>query len=371
MPAKNKSNGKAKNGGPAGIGWLAHDPVEVEIPDHHDIIVIGASAGGVEALQKVVRGLPSDLPAAIFVVVHTSPQSPGLLPEILNRTGPLPASYPKDGEIIEEGHIYIAPANYHLLVERGIIRVVRGPKENRHRPAIDPLFRSAARYYGPRVIGVILSGMLDDGTFGLLTIKQRGGLTITQEPADALYPEMPAKVIRLVRQLDYTLPATQIGPRLAELVQEKVADQGAEEAPSIFEQIEIENGFAMSNIPNDEVLNKIGRPSTIACPDCHGTLWEINNQGVLRFRCRVGHSYTASSLLEEHSEALESALWAAFRNLEENASINRRLADRAKSDNNLLSASAFIENAVQTEQQADLIKRVLQTNKAIDEQAET
>jgi two-component system chemotaxis response regulator CheB len=364
LPRKNLNNYPENN--------LKMDPTEDsaanEPPaDSHDIIVIGASAGGVEALQKVVRALPGDLPATVFIVMHTSPQSPGLMPIILNAAGPLPVSYPQDGELIQEGHIYVAPTNFHMLVEQGIIRVVRGPKENRHRPAIDPLFRSAARYYGPRVIGLILSGMLDDGTFGLLAVKQRGGLTVVQDPTDALYPDMPANALHRVENVDYVLSLEKIGPLLAKLVKEVPVLPLSPDASAIIHQLKIEDDFAMANIPDFEVLNTVGKPAAIACPDCHGTLWEIKNNEVLRFRCRVGHSYTAQSLLAEHSEALESALYAALRNLEESASLNRRLAGRAKADNNLLSASGFIESALQSEQQADVIKRVLRTNKALDE----
>ncbi len=337
-------------------------------PDNHDIIVIGASAGGVETLQRLVRDLPVDLPAAIFVVLHTSAESPGLLHSILNQAGNLPASYPQDGELIQEGHIYVAPVNFHLLVEQGIIRVVRGPKENRHRPAIDPLFRSAARYYGPRVIGIILSGMLDDGTFGLLAVKRLGGVTVVQDPADAPYPDMPANALRRVEDVDYVLPVAQISLLLVKLAREVPALPLSKEIPALIHQLKIEDDFALSNIPDHEVLNTIGKPASIACPDCHGTLWEINNNEVLRFRCRVGHSYTAQNLLIEHSESLESALYAALRILEESASINWRLAERAKEDNNLLSASGFMEKAVETEQQAAFIKRVLRRSKALDEQ---
>ena len=364
---------KTKNFTGSGDRIKSSKPVQVNEgqADYHDIIVIGASAGGIEALQRLTRNLPAGLPAAVFIVVHTSPESPGLLPTILNGVSSLPVSYPRDSEIIEEGHIYVAPPNYHLLLEQGIIRVARGPKENRHRPAIDPLFRSAARQYGSRVIGVILTGTMDDGTFGLLTVKKQGGLAVIQDPADAVCPDMPLSAIRRVPQIDYVVPLAEIGPLLSKLTQEVATFPQNEDSPVISEQLKIEDEFAMSNIPGGEVLNKIGKPASIACPDCHGTLWEINNNGLLRFRCRVGHSYTAQGLLEEHSETLESALWAALRTLEESASINRRLVERAKNDNNLLSASRFMESAVQTEQQAELIKRVLNTNKAIDEQTKS
>jgi two-component system, chemotaxis family, protein-glutamate methylesterase/glutaminase len=339
-------------------------------PTTHDIIVMGTSAGGVEALQRLVRDLPADLPAAVFIVVHVSPDSPGLMPAILQTAGNLPVSQPENGEIIELGHIYVAPPDNHMVIDHDIIRVVRGPKENRHRPAIDPLFRSAARYYGSRVIGVILTGMLDDGVAGLLFIKRLGGLAVVQDPASALYPDMPRNALERVKEVDYLVPLTEIGPLLTKLVNEMSDLPPEQEKKAITEQLKIEDNFALSNIPHREILNEIGKPATIACPDCHGTLWEVNDSDLLRFRCRVGHAFSAMSLLEDHAEELESALWSAMRNLAESASLNRRLAERARADNRLLSASSFMESAVEAEQQADLIKKVLLTNKTLGEQKE-
>ncbi len=340
----------------------------------HDIIVIGTSAGGVMGLQQLVRNFPADLAAAVFIVIHVAPQSPGLMPSILKSAGLLPVTHPVDCENIELGHIYVAPPNYHMVIDHDIIRVVRGPKENRHRPAIDPLFRSAARYYGPRVIGVILTGMLDDGTAGLSIVKRLGGLAVVQDPADALYPDMPLNALNRVKEIDYVVPLVEVGPLLTKLVNE-IPDLPVEiETQAMSKQLKIENEFALANIPNKELLSEIGKPATIACPECHGTLWEIEDMednGLLKFRCRVGHAYSARSLLEDHAEAVESALWSAMRNLEENASLNRRLAERAGAENKLLSASSFIESAVESEQQADLIKKVLLTSKAVGEQKET
>src|SRR3954470_2925577 len=182
----------------------------------HDIIVIGASAGGVETLKALVRGLPAELPAAVFVVLHVAPGGPGYLPQILAKAGPLPASFPEDGEAIANGRIYVAPPDHHLLLEPGRVRVVRGPKENRHRPAADPLFRSAAWAYGPRVIGVVLSGTLDDGAAGLWAIKSCGGVAIVQDPEDALFDEMPASALASV-DADHVAPLEELPLILAEL----------------------------------------------------------------------------------------------------------------------------------------------------------
>src|SRR5437016_12022670 len=191
----------------------------------HDIIVVGASAGGVEALVTLARSLKRNLQAAVFVVLHMPAQSPSLLPEILGRAGPLKAVQATDDMQIEPGHIYVAPPDHHMLMELGKVRVVRGPKENRHRPAVDPLFRSAALAYGPRVIGVILTGALDDGTAGLLAVKRRGGIAIVQDPDEALYPSMPLSALANV-EVDYRLPLSSIGPLLVHLASEQVEENG-------------------------------------------------------------------------------------------------------------------------------------------------
>lgn len=192
----------------------------------HDIIVIGSSAGGVDALIKLVNQLPANLPASIFIVLHIPARSPRVLPDILSRSGPLPAIHPTDGEEIRHSRIYIAPPDQHLLIERGNVHIVRGPKENRHRPAIDATFRSAALAYGPRVVGVILTGALGDGTAGLLAIKQRGGIAVVQDPHDALYPSMPLSALASVH-VDYTAPLAAIGPLLMQLVVEQVEEKEA------------------------------------------------------------------------------------------------------------------------------------------------
>ena len=177
----------------------------------HDMITIGASAGGVEALTELVRGLPVDLPASVFVSLHVPPHGTSMLPQILSRRGPLPAHHARDGEPIEPGRIYVAPPDLHLLIHQGVVRLSRGPRENGFRPAIDPLFRTAARWHGPRVVGVILSGTLDDGTAGLLAIKERGGFAVVQDPDDALFPGMPRNAMDVVH-VDHVLPASEHPP---------------------------------------------------------------------------------------------------------------------------------------------------------------
>jgi two-component system chemotaxis response regulator CheB len=323
----------------------------------HDIIVIGASAGGVEALRQLVNDLPADLPAALFVVLHIPPQSPSILPYLLERAGKLKAEHPQDGARIEHGHIYIAPPDRHLLVERNLIRVTHGPKENRYRPAVDPLFRSAARAYGPRVVGVILTGALDDGTAGLRDVKQRGGVAVVQDPLDALYPGMPKSALANVR-VDYCLPLAEIAPTLVRLAHEPAAEEGAYPVP---DELEIENSITENSYEADmEAVGKLGVPSNFTCPECHGTLWEIRDGELLRFRCHVGHAYSADSLLAEQDENLENTLWAAVRALEENAHLARRVAKRLRErDPQSRVAERIGERAQNTEQHAQLLRQML------------
>jgi two-component system chemotaxis response regulator CheB len=183
---------------------------------HDRLVVIGTSAGGIEALRAIAAALPADFPAAIAIVMHLSPQSPGILDDILNRAGPLRADVARGGERLQPGHIYVAPADAHLLVEPGRLRLTRGPKENRFRPAIDPLFRTAAQVYGPAAVGVILTGNLDDGTAGLWAIKKLGGTTVVQDPADAMFPAMPESAVRHV-EIDHVVPLAAIAPLLVRL----------------------------------------------------------------------------------------------------------------------------------------------------------
>ncbi len=322
-----------------------------------DIIVIGASAGGVEALSQIVRGLPADLPAAIFVVLHVSPHSTSVLPTILNRRGPLPAAHPSDGERIENGRIYVAPPDLHLLVKRGYIRLAHGPKENRHRPAVDPLFRTAARAYGSRVVGVVLSGTLDDGTAGLLTVKSRNGMAIVQDPEEALYDGMPRSAIENVK-VDFVLSLSEIVPELVRLSYEQVK----ENPDSVHYSLAIESDMAELDMEAVQNNDRPGEESPYSCPECGGVLWELNDGNLLRFRCRTGHAFASESLLAEQSEALEQALWVALRALKEQSDLTRRLAKRAEESSNPRTALRYKEQAEEVEMQAEVIRKVLLNN---------
>ncbi len=320
-----------------------------------DLIVIGASAGGVEALKRLVAQLPEDLPAAVLIVLHVWSQGRSILPQILNHAGPLPAYHAADREPLEYGRIYVAPPDYHMMVCNGHIEVTRGPKENRHRPAIDPLFRSAAFYHGPRVVGVILTGTLSDGAAGLMAVKRRGGVAIVQDPADAQFGGMPVSAIEYT-PVDYILPLTEIPRKLALLAGQPTSIAIASPFRSNNnERQELDLAEANMDAIEDE-QGRSGRPSVYACPDCNGTLWEVDDDGLLRFRCRVGHAYTAASLSQEQSERIEEALWTAFRATEEAASLHRRISERARGRGDLATAEEHDLAAEQQERSAQVLR---------------
>ena len=322
------------------------------MPDH-GIVVVGASAGGVEALIELAGSLTSDLPAAVFVVMHLPAAGTSALPEILRRHGPLPAAHVKDGEPIRPGRIYVAPPDHHVLVRTGHVHLSRGPRENGHRPAVDPLFRSAAREYGTRVIGLVLSGALDDGTAGLLAIKSRGGTAVVQDPADALYPGMPGNALQHVAA-DHVLAAASMGKLLARLVADP-AKPSPDAAPSDM-RVEVDmEGFSLEAMEGGHP----GRPSGFSCPDCNGVLWQIRDGGLDRYRCRVGHAWSPESLLTQQSEALEAALWVALRSLEERAALARRLAEPARRRGYSITATRFDEQAAEAQQAARLVRDML------------
>jgi two-component system, chemotaxis family, protein-glutamate methylesterase/glutaminase len=323
----------------------------------HDIIVMGASSGGIEAFIEIVSGLPRDLPAAVFVVLHVSPRGTTKFPDILNRAGRIPAAHARDQGTIRPGRIYVAPPDLHLLLRNGTMRLVRGPKENNVRPAIDATFRTAARTYGPRVVGVLLSGALDDGTAGLAAIKERGGIAVVQDPKDALFPDMPRNAVEVVK-VDYCLPRREIAPLLVRLAQEPVTDEAAAVSKEMKKESEIE-AMNMDTINDEE---KPGTPSVFGCPECGGVLWELQDGELLRFRCRVGHAFGADGLLEAQSESLDTALWSAFRALEENAALARRLAEQARKNQRTNSAKIFEQRAKEVEQQAEVIRQLLLSN---------
>jgi two-component system chemotaxis response regulator CheB len=316
---------------------------------------MGASAGGIPPIQRVLSALPENFPAAVFVVIHTAAESPGFLADILHRLSSLPVAYAVDGEPIKKSRVYVAPPDRHLLLEKGAIRVIAGPRENRHRPAIDPLFRSAARAYAARVVAVLFSGALDDGTAGLSAVTRHGGVTIVQDPREARFASMPQNALRNDSPR-YVLPVRQIASKLLDVVGNGVPSRnGKHHSESKLNQ---EVKIAEIDMPAIE-HNKPGAPSAYTCPECNGTLWEIKEGKILRFRCRVGHAYGAESLLAAKNEELETALWTALRTLEEKAALHRRLSEQASARKSSSVARHFRQTADEMHQQAQTMRRLL------------
>ena len=329
-----------------------------------DIIVVGASAGGVETLCEFVHGLPSDLPAAVFIVLHIGPGSPGTLPNILGRRTKLPVAHAVDGEPVVPGRVYVAPPDGHLLVtDRGTIRIGRGPKENGHRPSIDVLFRSAAAAYGPRVVGVVLSGTRDDGTAGLRAIHQRGGRAMVQDPEEALFPQMPRSALAGDNP-DYVLPVARIAEVVTELAR-KPHTNGGELSRSPAGELDAELQWLNPDLDRSAPLDPpAGEPSGFTCPECHGALWEIEDGGAIRYRCRIGHGFSAESLATSQGGAVEAALWTAYRALEERVALLDRLAKRAELRQAGIMAEHFRVEGASVARQAATLRDVLWTSRA-------
>lgn len=323
---------------------------------HRDIIVIGASAGGVEALIKIVSLFPP-VQACLLAVLHTGRNGSSVLPEVLKRHSRyLSVDAAREGLEITPGHLYVAVPDYHLVLERGYMRLVRGPLENRHRPSVDALFRSAARAYGPRVIGIILSGYLDDGSAGLHSIKKAGGLAVVQDPKDALVPGMPESAIATTA-VDYICPIEDIPELLGKLVREQV------------EEGEITmGGSAGGNGNRDEAVDPKGTPSAYTCPECNGTLWEVVEGKLLRYACRVGHSFSVESMLQDQSDSAERAVWAALRALEERADLAQRMAERSRMGGLHSLAARYSELAASAGNDAAVLRRLLLENRPMQTQ---
>jgi two-component system chemotaxis response regulator CheB len=299
----------------------------------------------------VVRGLPPGLPAAVFVVCHFPPEARSVLPDILSRQGPLLAVHARDGETPYPGHIYVAPPDRHLTLEKGAIRVQRGPREHHFRPAIDLLFRSAARAYGPRVIGVLLSGSLLDGVAGLLAVRASGGLVVLQDPNDALLFCLPQSALDIVGA-DHVAPARSLPPLLVNLLQQPITIPG--ESP-MSDPIDNSAAVVVRDMEAQSHGERNGAVSVFSCPECGGCLWQVDEEELLRFRCHVGHIYLGEALLAEQSAALETALWTAVRTFKEKSVLARQLAGRSQQTNEPEGSRRFHEEARLADQYAELI----------------
>lgn len=293
-----------------------------------DIVVVGASAGGVQALVALVGGLPADFPAALLVVLHVPPYAESRLPEILARAGVLPVAHAVDGERICAGRVYVAPPDHHLVVRPGRVELSRGPRENRSRPAVDPLFRTAARAYGDRVVGVILTGALYDGSAGLLAVKSGGGLAVVQDPEEAAVDSMPRSALRLTAA-DHVAPAAAIGALLNEVVREPIPRRTTDrdERDDVADSDERMTGVIARTIDAQAAGVRAEQATIYTCPDCGGTLFQ-EDAPVTRFRCHVGHAYAPEVLLHLKAEEIEAALWVCVRMLTEKAALSRQVANR-------------------------------------------
>lgn len=315
------------------------------------IVVVGGSAGGVEASLALVAGLTPELDAAVCITLHLAPTGPSLFAELLDRRTKMKVSWARNGTRIRPGHIYVAPPDKHLLIEPGYLRLGRGPRENGHRPAIDPLFRTAAHAYCERVIGVVLSGNLDDGSAGLAEIRKMGGKAIVQDPDDSPFNSMPLNAIEIAGT-DAIVPALQLSTTILQFI------NAAIEQPGMCDDLP-DDIAAGGEAPMSSDEREDGHLSRYGCPDCGGALWEVREGELVRYRCRVGHAYTEESLLEAMTDGVERAMWASLRALEEQAAQAHRLAQRMKARGHVALTERFIKQALDSEERAALIRAAL------------
>ncbi len=291
------------------------------------VVAIGGSAGALSGLKRIAEDLPADVPAAVFVATHVPADGISAMPHILSRCGALFATHAIDGAPITPGRIFIAPPNFHLILERNVMRVVDTARENGHRPSIDVLLRSAAIAFGDLACGVLLSGTLDDGVAGMNSIRKAGGMTIAQDPADALFPDMPRNAIA-ADAVQRTATTDELGMVILESVADIVGKAG---------------GVPISQAAPDE--RSIGAPSRFTCPDCGGTLWEADENGDLRFRCRTGHAYNPNAMLSAQRDSMENSLWTALRILEERVDFFHRMSRRARDRGDPRTADRYANEA--------------------------
>jgi two-component system chemotaxis response regulator CheB len=320
---------------------------------NRDIIVIGGSAGATAPLKQILAALPLDLPAAIFVVLHIPAQGIGILSTVAAAAGKLPVHQAKDGMMFEHGHVYLAAPDHHLLLSGNHIQLGRGPRENMVRPAIDAMFRSAALHHGPRVIGVVLSGLLSDGAAGLHAIKRCGGMALVQDPADAISPEMPQRALEATIA-DLCVPAARLGDVLSDLAQE-AAGAALPVAPDIRLEVEIAAGERIGSTN----LAQIADPAALTCPSCGGVLSAVKDGRPMRFRCQVGHAYTADALAREQEGRVDEALRVALRIIEERAELVHRMAEDGRRSGRPAVAEMYDLRAAEYREYADMIRRVV------------
>jgi len=317
------------------------------------LTVIGGSAGGVEALTSVVEQLPAEMPDPVLAVIHVPANYRSRLPQILQRHTALDVAHATDGEKLRPRTVRIAPPDHHLLVEDGRVRLSRGPRENRHRPSIDVLFRSAVRWYGGDVTALLLSGGPGDGVGGLSLVKAAGGVTLVQDPAYSFAPALPEDAIENVEP-DFVGSAAELGARVAQLADQPAADRTARADEP--ERLHVEAQGEMAGV---EMAGAGWKPSGFACPDCNGALWELDDGRLIRFRCRVGHMFAAEALVHGQADELEEALWSAINVMEERSELTRRLADRASNNGFDETSRRYRKTSEEMREQAGQIKALL------------
>jgi two-component system chemotaxis response regulator CheB len=320
-----------------------------------DIVVIGTSAGGVVALMELMETLPDDFDASIFLVQHVTPYSHSNLPAILNRKSPIQAVHATDGEPIQKRKIYIAPPDHHLLVDEDRILVKKGPKENRFRPSIDALFRSAAYVYGSRVIGVVLSGLLDDGTSGLWTIKRLEGKCIIQEPEEAEFPSMPKSVLEYV-DVDHKIPIKELGPLLNRLTKE-TAPEKPELSEDELQRLKVEVAIAAHDNAFEMGILQLGQFTPLTCPECNGALIQVKEGKFLRFRCHTGHAFSDTSLLAGITKSVEDSLWQTVRGMEEAVILLQQMGKQIDEQGSPHMADKFFRKAEETRQRSKALRQ--------------
>jgi two-component system chemotaxis response regulator CheB len=327
---------------------------------NRDLLAIGASAGGFDALRRLAHGLPADFPASVLIVIHLPSQFPSSLDAILTESGPLPASFAKDGEPMKRGRIYLAPRERHLLVDGDRLRLGVGPRENNARPAIDPLLRSVALCCGHRAIGAVLTGTLGDGASGLQALKTCGGLTVVQDPGDAAFPDMPTAALSRVR------PDHVVGLAAMPALFDKLVRTPAGVVNPAPDEIRYEVEIATSGRATMSDMDRIGRRSVLACPECHGVMWEIDEGDVVRYRCHVGHAYTAELMSIALDDNLNRALGSALRALDERTALAERLFEQARDKGLTHVAESWADKAQEFGSEAQVIRDAI---RRIDELA--
>lgn len=321
------------------------------IPRRRDTVVVGTSSGGIPALRRLLGALPADLPAAVLVVMHQG-RLAGQLDAALRRASSLPLAFVSGDEPIEEGRVYLAPPDRHLIVTGDTVRISAGPREMRTRPAINPLFRTAAAARGGRVVAVQLTGLLDDGVAGLEAVRRCGGVTLVQDPEEADYPEMPQAAVD-AGLADHVAPLE----RLADLL-ERLVHESAPTAITIPADIAIEARLSAGEPSRPASSERIGEQVPVACPDCGGPLWQTGEGPAMHYRCHVGHSLSARAMLEAQADGIERSLWVAVRSLSERASILRKLAEGSSGRNDVV-AEDYRERAREAQEHSENARRFL------------